>query len=330
MKDPFLTIVVPVYQVEKYLERCIDSILNQNYQDYEIILVDDGSTDRSPEICDEYAEKFEQIQVVHKENGGLSDARNTGIALAKGKYIYFIDSDDWLDSSCFEQVMPLLEDRSYDLVCFGRQFVKSEHERLQQVAESEIHSVTGYDAYLEMMKQGWVTGFATDKIYKVNLFREHHIEFPVGRYYEDLGVLYRILLNSNQVLLTNQIFYYYFVDNPDAITASWNEKKVRDMFEFYKDVHHSKIVLKRLQESDQHIADAYYVNGLIHILSSIYKSGSEKDYPYIVEDILTEIRKYPLAYKDMEGQPNKMKYLLYRLFLLKFAFKIQNVLRANR
>ncbi|MBF0699721.1 glycosyltransferase family 2 protein [Streptococcus danieliae] len=330
MKDPFLTIVVPVYQVEKYLERCVDSILNQNYQDYEIILVDDGSTDRSPEICDEYAEKFEQIQVVHKKNGGMSEARNTGTTLAKGKYVYFIDSDDWLDSSCFEQVIPLVEDGNYDLVCFGRQFVKSEDEALRQVAEPEIRSVTGYDAYLEMMDQGWVTGFVTDKIYKVSLFRENNIEFPIGRYYEDLGVLYRILLNSNQVLLTNQVFYHYFLDNPNSITASWNQKKVQDMLEFYKDAHHSEIVLDNLQESDQHIADVYYVNGLIHVLSSIYKSGYEKEYEYIVEDILNEIKKHPLTYKDMAKQPNKMKYLLYRLSLLKFAFKIQNILRASR
>ncbi|MCU0082033.1 glycosyltransferase family 2 protein [Streptococcus danieliae] len=328
MKDPFLTIVVPVYQVEKYLERCIDSILNQNYQDYEIILVDDGSTDRSPEICDEYAEKFEQIQVVHKENGGLSDARNTGIEKAKGKYLLFIDSDDWLASSCLEELMPILEKRDVDLLCFARQFVKSEKESLSSVQSPELRVVTGYEAYLEMMQHGWVTGFATDKIFKKSLFSEHSIEFPVGHYYEDLGVLYRLLLSSQQVVLTNQVYYYYFIDNPNAITASWTESKFLDMFIFYKNVHHSEIVKNKLQPEDQNFTDAYYVNGLIHILSSIYKAGLENEYPAIVTEIMAEIDGQSLAVNDMKLQPNRLKYMLYRFSLLKSAFKIQRLLRG--
>lgn len=329
MAAPFLTVVIPVYQVEKYLKRCIDSVLVQNYKKYEVILVDDGSTDRSPEICDQYAEEFDQIQVIHKENGGLSDARNTGIAMAKGKYILFIDSDDWIGLTCFESLMPILEKGDFDLLCFGRQFVKSENESLTKVPNPETRTVTGYESYLEMLRHGLVTGFATDKIFKKSLFKDNAIEFPVGHYYEDLGVLYRILLSSKQVLLSNQVFYHYFIDNPNAITASWTEKKFLDMLAFYKEVHHSEIVKTNLKPQDQRVVDAYYVNGLVHILSSIYKAGLEEQYPVIVTEIKGEIDGLSLSVKDMKQQPNRNKYMLYRLFFLKLAFKVQRLLRTK-
>lgn len=329
MAVPFLTIVVPVYQVEDYLRRCVDSILAQEYQDYELLLINDGSLDSSPQICDDYAQRYAHIRVVHKSNGGLSDARNTGIRQAQGKYIAFIDSDDWLAPNCLQSVMPVLEQGQYDLLCFGRQFVQSEKETLKQVEQPKMQVVSGYEAYLEMLNQGLVTGFATDKIYRTSLFRENNLEFPVGCYYEDLGVLYLLLLASNQVVLSNQVFYHYFVDNPHAITASWTEKKLQDMLGFYQAVHHSEPVQQVLQISDQKLADAYYTNGLIHILSSIYKAGLEVEYAQIVAEITTEIATTAVSLKEMGNQPNKTKYLLYRLSLLKPAFQLQRFLKEK-
>ena len=106
---PLLSVIVPVYNVEKYLKRCLESILVQSWNDYEIILVDDGSTDSSAQICDVYAEKYEMIRVIHKENKGLSDTRNRGIEEASGEYVYFPDSDDWLEPNTFSELSDVIE-----------------------------------------------------------------------------------------------------------------------------------------------------------------------------------------------------------------------------
>ena len=123
---PLLTVVIPVYNVEKYLKRCVESVLVQGWHNYDILLVDDGSTDRSPQICDDYVKVYDFISVIHKENGGLSEARNTGISQAKGEYVYFPDSDDWLEPDAFMALAEVLESQKFDIISFNREFVKGE------------------------------------------------------------------------------------------------------------------------------------------------------------------------------------------------------------
>lgn len=117
--DPMISVIVPIYNVEKYLARCVDSIVNQTYKNLEIILVDDGSPDRCPQVCDDYAEKDSRIKVVHKKNGGLSDARNAGMAVATGEYISFIDSDDWIETSMFELLLNNIFQYDCEISCGG-------------------------------------------------------------------------------------------------------------------------------------------------------------------------------------------------------------------
>ena len=117
-KDVLLTVVIPVYNVEKYLKRCVESVLVQEWHNYDILLVDDGSTDSSPQICDDYVKAYDFISVIHKENGGLSEARNTGISHAKGDYVYFPDSDDWIESQTFKELAEVLESQEFEIVSF--------------------------------------------------------------------------------------------------------------------------------------------------------------------------------------------------------------------
>ena len=117
--NPLISVIVPIYNVEKYLARCVDSIVNQTYKNLEIILVDDGSPDRCPQMCDDYAEKDSRIKVVHKKNGGLSDARNAGMAVATGEYISFIDSDDWIETSMFELLINNIFQYDCEISCGG-------------------------------------------------------------------------------------------------------------------------------------------------------------------------------------------------------------------
>ncbi|MCO4500899.1 Exopolysaccharide biosynthesis transcriptional activator EpsA [Streptococcus infantarius subsp. infantarius] len=326
---PLLSVIVPVYNVEKYLKRCLESILVQSWNDYEIILVDDGSTDSSAQICDLYAEKYEMIRVIHKENKGLSDTRNRGIEKASGEYVYFPDSDDWLEPNTFSELSDVIEELTYDIISFNREFVTSEEDKLIS-AKSRIQKLSGKQALLEMLNQGDVTGFANDKIYRKKLFLDNDIEFPVGKYYEDLGTNYKLFLKATKVYVTNQKYYHYLITNPDSITQSWNEQKLQDMFGFYREIYYSPLVREKFEELEIEILQAYYINGLIHILSSLYKSNISAQYSDIEKDIKQEIVKNSLGMTKLLNQPNKIKYLLYKFGLLKILFETQSKLLRYR
>ena len=321
---PLLTVVIPVYNVERYLKRCIESVLAQEWKDYEILLVDDGSTDHSPQICDDYVKDYDFISVIHKENGGLSEARNTGISHAKGEYVYFPDSDDWIEPDTFIALAEALESQEFDIISFNRDFVKGEEDAI--VSEPEVTQVfEGKDAFVQMLKHRYITGFANDKIYRKSLFVDNNILFPSRKYYEDLGTNYKLFLSAKKVYATNQKYYHYLIDNPDSITQSWNEKKFRDMFGFYKEVFYSDFVRSQFNQEELHISQLYYVNGLIHILASLYKSKLDKEYIDITDEVKQELLKNSVSLSQMKDQPNKLKYVLYRLKVLKLAFSIQNV-----
>lgn len=321
---PLLTVVIPVYNVEKYLDRCLKSILIQEWKNYDIILVDDGSTDRSPQICDDYVEAYDFISVIHKENGGLSEARNTGLSQAKGEYIYFPDSDDWLEPDTFIALAEALESQKFDIISFNREFVKGEEDVIiSDPVETQVFN--GKDAFVHMLKHSYITGFANDKIYRKSLFVDHDILFPKGKYYEDLGTNYKLFLSAKKVYATNQKYYHYLIDNPDSITQSWNEKKFRDMFEFYKEVFYSDFVRSQLNQEELHISQLYYVNGLTHILASLYKAKLHKHYGEITSEVKQELEKNKMTYSEVKFIPNRIKYLLYRMHLLKLAFAIQGM-----
>ena len=323
-KDVLLTVVIPVYNVEKYLKRCIESILIQEWKNYDILLVDDGSTDSSPQICDDYAKVYDFISVIHKKNGGLSEARNTGISHAKGDYVYFPDSDDWLEPQTFKELADVLESQEFDIVSFNREFVKGEEDTI--VSDPLVTQVyEGKDAFVQMLKHSYITGFANDKIYKKSLFIDNNISFPKGKYYEDLGTNYKLFLSAKNVFATNQKYYHYLIDNPDSITQSWNEQKFSDMFEFYKDIFYSDFVRSRLNQEELQTSQLYYVNGLIHILASLYKSKLDKKYIDITNQVKQELLKHGVSLSQMKEQPNKLKYIFFRFKVLKLAFSIQNI-----
>ena len=321
---PLLTVVIPVYNVEKYLNRCLKSILVQEWKNYDIILVDDGSTDRSPQICNDYVKAYDFISVIHKENGGLSEARNTGLSQAKGEYVYFPDSDDWLEPDTFIALAEALESQKFDIISFNREFVKGEEDVI--VSDSvETQVFDGKDAFVQMLKHSYITGFANDKVYRKSLFTDHNIQFPIGKYYEDLGTNYKLFLSAKRVYATNQKYYHYLIDNPDSITQSWNEKKFIDMFEFYKDIFYSDFVRSQLNQEELQTSQLYYVNGLTHILASLYKSKLDKKYIDITNEVKQELLKNNVSLSQMKDQPNKLKYILFRLKVLKLAFSIQNI-----
>ena len=207
-----LSIIVPVYRVETTLERCILSIVCQTFSDFEVILVDDGSPDDCPRICDEWAERDYRIKVVHKQNGGLSDARNVGIEIAQGEWITFVDSDDYLEKDTYAKTIPLTDN------CDILEFPLYWHygSKRQKV-------ITFRDCLYTEMSDYWLKArayehtYAWNKIYRRDLFRD--IRFPKGKVFEDVATLPKLLSKAPRVKTTGQGLYYYCM-NDKGITAT--------------------------------------------------------------------------------------------------------------
>ena len=206
MKGKTISIIVPVYNVEPYLQQCISSILNQTYQNLEIILVDDGSTDRCPEICDGYAVLDKRIKVIHKKNGGLSDARNAGLAVASGEYIGFVDSDDWISSTMYEELIHAAEGFEAEIACCD--FVRIENQTILETRKFGIkRRITGRDMIREIFCKNSDNVVVWNKLYVSDLFK--FVRFPYGEIHEDNAILCKTIGKAGIVAYTGTVGYYY-------------------------------------------------------------------------------------------------------------------------
>ena len=215
-----ISVIVPVYKVEDYLERCIDSILRQTYNSLEIILVDDGSPDRCGEICDEYAKKDSRIRVIHKENGGLSDARNVALDICKGEYISFIDSDDYISDDYFEYLYKLIIEEEADISVCGVNKFSEDNEPKNVVNNEEVIILNKIDGYRAMYYQRLFDHSAWAKLYKSSLFKG--IRYPKGRLYEDAFTTYKVLDNSKKIVIGNKKNYYYLIRESSIMNMKFN------------------------------------------------------------------------------------------------------------
>ena len=206
-----ISIIVPVYKVEQYLSRCIDSILNQTFQDFELILVDDGSPDNCGEICDIYALKDNRIKVIHKENGGLSDARNVGLEIAAGEYISFVDSDDVVHPQMYTRLYDLIQRTGAEIAqCEYVRFDKEiEFQSLSEGAEEII--CTNVEAIDLLIESNKLVPPVWNKLYKKELFS--NIRFPKGKIHEDEYTTYKLFYAANKIAYIDLPMYYYFINN---------------------------------------------------------------------------------------------------------------------
>lgn len=216
-----ISIIVPVYNVEQYLKTCMESILNQTYQDIEVILVDDGATDSSGKMCDYYAAADKRVKVIHKENGGLSDARNKGISQASGEYIMFVDSDDIVSLDYVEYLWNMLEDTSADIAicdpvhCYPDKNCNFESETLRKVFKPE-------DAIVEMLYQRSFLVAAWGKLYKKEFFCD--INFPYGMLFEDSAIMYKIFDKAKKIVYGNAKLYGYMHRDGSITTKKFSKR----------------------------------------------------------------------------------------------------------
>lgn len=263
--NKLVSIIIPVYQVEQYLAKCLTTVTQQTYSNLEIILVDDGSHDNSPKICDEWAKKDQRIKVIHKKNGGLSDARNVGLNNATGNYIAFVDSDDWIAVDMINKLVMNLEKTNADMaVCqFANVFPDGRVQRNTLLGKSpQVFSRHDFLEYL--LKDDAITNHVWRKLYKRNLIPND--VFPKGKNFEDIYAMPDFIKNCKKIVCIDDVEYFYRLNNKGLVhTINMNK-----YWDSYTATMHSYYHIIGLEPSLKLKADNMIIQKLIGILKEIY------------------------------------------------------------
>ncbi len=209
IQSPLISIIIPVYQVEKYLDKCVASIINQTYTNLEIILVDDGSPDNCPTICDAWKERDSRIKVIHQENGGLSHARNEGLKIATGEFIGFVDSDDWIESNMYELLLSVLLKTDADIAvcnCYGNAKSSKNLQVNKQLLEQKQYSSEEI-LEIHLKREGLIHNYVWNKLFRKSIIS--NITFSEGKLYEDILWTTRVIGNSKRIVYINDYLYHY-------------------------------------------------------------------------------------------------------------------------
>ncbi|HBW13335.1 MAG TPA: hypothetical protein DEF30_05905 [Proteiniclasticum sp.] len=287
---PIITVIVPVYNVEKYLGRCMNSILNQSFKDLEVILINDGSTDGSGELCNEYASQYNNVRVFHKNNGGLSSARNLGLNHANSPYISFIDSDDWIAKDTYEYMMKLM--LTYDAEIVSTRYLIKKDEIMDQrpTSNAKIEVLENEDAlkfYMQMGISNSVNDYSVcTKLYKKDLFND--ICFPIGQYYEDVVTNFKLIKKAKKYIYSDKVCYYYFQENT-SITRNKFSSKDFDM---------EKIGLQLIAESKE-LNNLALVRLAEEKLARNYMSMLYKACKYGIDNSLDDKKVFKLLQKKL-------------------------------
>lgn len=286
-----ISVVIPIYNIKDYIHKCIESILNQTFTDFELLLIDDGSSDGSQIICDEYQLKDNRITVIHKKNGGLSSARNTGIKKAKGKYICFIDGDDYIDNDMLEIMYEYTIRENADIVEVGSRWIYP-NKTLEYCVKDTIvcDNFTALEMYLESR---CFTAVAWNKLYRLSLFED--IKYPEGCLHEDIGTTYKLLYKAKNLVSINQVKYNYIQRNTSISYMKFTKSHLvalefwEKIYNFIKDINHKKLI-SRCYISFIYFALGWYVRAV--------KSGvKDKE---ILEYITRLVKHYSKDKDDFE------------------------------
>lgn len=300
-----ISVIVPIYNVEKYLRRCIDSIINQTYRNLEIILVNDGSLDGSLDICKRYEKLDSRIKLINKKNGGLSSARNEGLKIATGDYISFIDSDDWINEDMYESLLSNAIKYNADISVGGVINLLEKDNSYEVIKNSftgvhKIQCISGEEAIEKFLMESWASW---DKIYKREIHED--IYFPLGEINEDEAIAIEILKRCNKVVYDNKNFYNYIKRENSITTSKFNKKK----FDWYK---HCKNNLKFIEQEYPKLikkAEKRLLDSMLWSLNSMIDIN--KDYEEYRKDIILNIKSRSKSFCSNIYISKKNKFWVY-------------------
>ncbi|WBW98616.1 glycosyltransferase family 2 protein [Oceanirhabdus sp. W0125-5] len=304
-----ISIVVPVYNVERYLRKCISSILEQSFKDFELILVDDGSTDNSGRICDEYKEKDSRIKVIHQENSGLSAARNIGIQTSEGKYITFIDSDDFIHPNMLEVLYNNLHTNKADISICDYNIVYEDKEVTKEFSNNNTKVYSNIEAVKKIVEKSKASMIvACGKLYRRNLFCD--IRYPVGKYHEDEFVTYKLLYKSTKVVVTDAKLYYYLQRSNSITGSTYSIKRLEKLealeegIKFFKNEENNELT---------YLAEFRY---LFNIQIAYYRVKYEMNYN---KEIMDKLKiQYNQKFREFTGGNIKNISIIRRMLLRVF------------
>lgn len=293
-----LSIIVPIKNQEKYLKKCMDSILGQTYKELEVIAVEDSSTDRSPEICQSYARQDRRVKVIHVNCNDISGARNVGVANVSGEIIGFVDPDDWIEPATFRYMIDLKSKTGASIVCCGKQEVYGDEPLLQPTKENVI-TLSCDEAVCELAGENKIRSHLWNKIYDRELF--DGIQFEEGRIYEDLMVMHRLFLKAELIAVSNRIFYHYRQHPLSAVTKTNLKKKldacyavncrIQDLLPIYPQLH--AVLMKQYK---------FQILALMQEMNS----SSKQELKIRWQDIQTEHKRCKALKIPMNGMAEKL------------------------
>lgn len=313
-----VSIIVPAYNVEKTIEKCLKSLMAQTYSNIEIIVVDDGSKDRTFSISQAIGKIDDRISIFHKDNGGLSDARNYGKNLAKGDYIAFVDSDDYVHPDMYRRLVSVMDDKNADICCCGYYRTSLGGHEVSSVFGSCV-SMDGIHAAKDLINQVAFNNFAWNKLYKKELFNE--INFPVGRTYEDILTTYKVFMKAKIVVGIEDPLYYY-VENSSSISSSltniiglWESvnEQMQQMVAFFPELKND--CDRRIIETAKYIIIKYLQAG--YNRNSDEMANIKRQLSLQASDFEYSIKKY--AYRIIRFP--RIYYMIYKFKILYMKFK---------
>ena len=326
MTKELISIIVPVYNVEKYLKKCVDSIVNQTYKNLEIILVDDGATDNSVKICDELVELDNRIKVYHKKNGGLSDARNYGVERATGDYIGFVDSDDYIDAEMYERLYEAIKKENVDVAECNLKIVYPEKTDL--FTDQKYYQICNKQEYLEeYLKIEKIFGSACVRLTKADIAKK--LKFPVGKLYEDTYYAYDLIGIVDKYVIVDNPYYNYLMRENSITNAKFNPR-IFDLIEivekFHTNVYKNYPSLKEAADCRKMYAYFSVLNSIL--LEEDFKNNSfyKQIIDYFKEEYTKLLRnKYITRNRKLSILLIKFSINLYRKVLLRY----KNTLARN-
>lgn len=302
-----VSIIVPVYNTRKYIEKCLNSIVNQTMQSIEIIIVNDGSADDSETVIKQFIEEHQNANIKYfkKENGGLSDARNYGVTKATGKYISFVDSDDYLEKDLYKDLEKYMDD-NIDLIKFKMTTVDENEKKIEKLDGPVFEKITGEKAFERLCTKDRYLEVACVYLYRRDFFIENKFNYKVGAYHEDFGLTPIIIVQAKTVVSTNNFGYYYLQRN-NSITSTEDDKK--ELKKAYDVLDHFDTALEQIEKlqisnNTKKLMKRYYTNSLL--LKANELKGQNK------EDYIKEINKRKV-YKNIKA--NNLKQLIKKLIL---------------
>lgn len=318
--NSLISIVVPIYNVEQYLQKCVDSLINQTYKNLEIILVDDGSPDNCPKICDEYAKQDSRIKVIHKENGGLSDARNAGMNIATGEYISFIDSDDWIKSEMIEDMYNRMIEDNSDLVSSGVLWADEDGVEIRNATVSENCVLNTEQAMTELINDGKLKQHVWNKLYKADLIK--NIPFDKGKYHEDVFWSYKVIGEAERISIEKNSYYFYVQRSESIMGEKYSAKRLDALDAMELRCEYIKEKFPNLYNN----ALTIYIGSCMYHLQLALSVGTDKD---VIRNIKSRIsyRKNGNVFENLAG---KQKLWMHMFVLMPTATcKLRNLLKIG-